>query len=308
MIVLRTAIKIFDGDAVMNLEHYRVFCAVARCGSITGAAKQLFLAQPTVSYIISNLEEEVGCQLFLRTPKGVRLTPEGDFLLRRVSGPCEQLEGAAEQLQSHLLCETGLVRVGATGSALRSVLPGSLETFRAAYPGVSLHIFNSSSPVAIQALRDGNVDIAVLTEPFEMMPSQQKERISPVHDTLIAGLGYQELKGKTLSLRELGRYPFIEMQKGTATRTFWDQVFEAHGVTLSPSVELATVNLILPMVRHNLGIGFAPRVFWEQERDVFPIPVLEPIPDRYICVVTDQNHPLSIATQKLKEILCQGER
>ena len=69
----------------MNFETYRIFYYTARYKNITGAAKALFLTQPTVSHAIAGLEKELGCQLFIRSKKGVQMTPEAELLYRHLS-------------------------------------------------------------------------------------------------------------------------------------------------------------------------------------------------------------------------------
>ena len=69
----------------VSMEHYRVFYQVARCGNITQAAAALYSSQPNVTHAVKLLEEELGCKLFLRTNKGVQLTPEGEVLYAHVA-------------------------------------------------------------------------------------------------------------------------------------------------------------------------------------------------------------------------------
>ena len=75
----------------ISLDYYRVFYHTARCGSITRAAELLYSNQPNVTRVIKLLESELGCQLFSRTNRGVRLTPEGERLYQRVAAAYEQL-------------------------------------------------------------------------------------------------------------------------------------------------------------------------------------------------------------------------
>ena len=67
-------------DTGISLDTYKIFCAVARTGNMSSAAKELFISQPAVSMAVKQLEERLGGQLLVRTPKGVRLTPEGRVL------------------------------------------------------------------------------------------------------------------------------------------------------------------------------------------------------------------------------------
>ena len=98
----------------VSMEHYRVFYQVARCGNavcpamaealvrcgnITQAAAALYSSQPNVTHAVKLLEEELGCKLFLRTNKGVQLTPEGEVLYAHVAPAMEHLRRAEEELK-----------------------------------------------------------------------------------------------------------------------------------------------------------------------------------------------------------------
>ena len=81
------------------------------------------------------------------------------------------------------------------------------------------------------------------------------------HDILISGKRYSELKGKQLSINQLSKYPWISLTSEAITRKFLNQYFEKNGLKFEPDIELATTDMILPAVRHNLGIGFIPPEF-----------------------------------------------
>ena len=74
-----------------NLEYYKVFYTIVKCGSISAAADHLFLSQPAVSQTIRRLEKELNVELFIRTPKGIRLTAEGELLFAHVSKGYEEI-------------------------------------------------------------------------------------------------------------------------------------------------------------------------------------------------------------------------
>ena len=126
----------------VNYDYYRIFYYVAKCGNLSQAARELVNNQPNLTRSIKNLEAELGCTLFSRTNRGMKLTPEGERLYRHVKIAVEQLEaGEAELAQSRSL-QAGTVFLAASEGALRCVLLPVLEAFRTQYPGVSLRISN----------------------------------------------------------------------------------------------------------------------------------------------------------------------
>ena len=149
----------------MNFETYRIFYYTARYKNITGAAKALFLTQPTVSHAIAGLEKELGCQLFIRSKKGVQMTPEAELLYRHLSKAFQHVEDGEQSLRDHLSLSEGQIRIGASETTLHYFLLPYLEQFRAAYPHIRLKISNTTTPAALHALREHAIDFAVIIAP-----------------------------------------------------------------------------------------------------------------------------------------------
>ena len=106
----------------VSLEYYRIFYYVAKYQNFTKAAHTLGSSQPNVTRSMNLLEQEVGCTLFIRTNRGVRLTPEGEKLYMRVSAAMTQFSAAEEELQSSTGLEHGSIAIGATETALNIYL------------------------------------------------------------------------------------------------------------------------------------------------------------------------------------------
>ncbi len=290
----------------VSFDYYKVFYYVARSGNITLAAKSLFLTQPTVSHCIRSLEEELGLTLFLRSKKGVALTPEGKILYEHVEQACRYIFKAEETLREYMLLQEGLVRIGASETTLRHYLIPYLEQFRRLCPGIRLKIANTTTFQALRDLKDGLIDLAVVLmtpgegEDFQVTP------LAPVQDILIGGSQFCHLHKRPLSVRELEQYPLISMEAGTTTRKFLDQFFLEHHSRLNPDIELAAADLITPMVSHNLGLGFVPYEFAKESLKagtVFQLELEEQPPRRFICLVTHPEHPVSLAGEKFIRVL-----
>ena len=116
----------------INLEHYRIFYEVSRCGGITAAARALCVSQPAVSQSLRQLEESLGSQLFVRTPRGVRLTQAGQLLDGYVSRGLESILAGENLLKKWNNLEEGEVRIGASDMTLRFFLLSYLERGRCA--------------------------------------------------------------------------------------------------------------------------------------------------------------------------------
>lgn len=291
----------------ISYDYYKIFYTVAKYGSVTAAAQALYLTQPTVSKTLARLEQKLGCTLFIRSKKGVSLTPEAAQLYAHIAPACEHILRAEEELIARQSAAAGSIRIGASETTLHHFLLPYLERFRIAYPDVRLKITNTSTPAALDALGDGLIHCAVITSPaqaegLDVVP------LSAFEDIAIAGTRYAHLAGHPLPLADLSAYPLICLEEGTTSRLFLQRYFQQQGLTLRPDIELATSDLITPLVRHNLGIGFVPAEFARQALDdgeVIRLELEQPLPRRRICLVTDARRSLPPAArgwvQMLKE-------
>ena len=125
-------------------------------------------------------------------------------------------------------------------------------------------------------------------------------------DILIGGRKYRDLRDKKLSFVELCEYPWVSLTQDAIARVFVDQYFASKGLRFTPSIELATTDLILPAIEHNLGIGFLPPEFVEEAIDtgtVFPIKIPDEMPYRTISMVYDPEYPHSIASTAFRKFM-----
>lgn len=290
----------------VNFEYYKVFYYVAQHKSITAAARALFLSQPTVSHYIRTLEEELGFPLFARAKSGVTLTPEAEFLFPHAKRACEELWSAEHALDSLRSMAAGTLHIGASEMTLHNFLLPYLEQFKNHYPALKLKISSSTTPGTLKALREGSVDFAIVISPLEDTGGFSVTPLASFQDIVIAGKRFRELEGKSLSLKELTRYPVICLSQGTATRKFLEQQFLDEGVSLEPDVEPATTDLVTPLTAHNLGVGFVPENFAAEALkagSVFRIRLQKELPPRRVCVVSDSSHPVSLAGKQFMSLL-----
>ena len=142
----------------VSYDYYRIFYYVSKYGSFTRAASILMNSQPNITRTIANLEKELDCRLFLRTNRGVTLTPEGKKLFAHVEIAHEQLQNGELELASEKNLQTGSISIGVSETALQAVLLPVLQRFRRRYPGVRFRITNHSTAQAVASLKSGLVE------------------------------------------------------------------------------------------------------------------------------------------------------
>ena len=288
----------------INYEYYRVFYYVVKYRNFTQAANRLLNNQPNISRIIRNLEDELGCQLFVRSSRGVTLTPEGEALYSHIRIAVKQITAGEQELQHLIDLQGGTLSIGVSEVALRCFLLPILNEYQSRYPHVRLKVSNHTTPQAISALQQGVVDIAFVTSPIVNAQHLTVTPLKKIREVPVCGSNFAFLAGRELSLQELTRYPIVSLGQQTQTYAVYAELFENSGLSFSPDIELTTADQILPMVRNNLGIGFVTEEFLEEENpDVYPLCLNVPLPNRTICCVENPDTPLSISARKLTEML-----
>jgi len=144
----------------MELRHFRYFLAVAEELSFRRAADRLRLAQPSLGRQIRALEEEMGEQLFDRTPRGVVLTNAGRVLVDEARAVLARVEAAVVATQAAVRGLGGRLRIATIGPLSASFLPGTVATFRERYPGVEIDIMEMGPDEQLAALAEGRIEIA----------------------------------------------------------------------------------------------------------------------------------------------------
>lgn len=294
----------------INYEYYRAFYYTVTCKSFTRAAEHLGTSQPNVSRSIKKLEELLGCCLLIRSRRQIHLTEEGDTLYRHVSAAFSHLLAGEEELAQGRGLNGGVLRIAVTEIALRTFLLPVLKEFRAQYPGVHLKLLNGTTPSSAASLCKGLADLAVVTATARVSPGLTEIPLSLVPEVAICGSAYAHLSREPLTLSQLTQYPIVSLGETTQTLSLYTQFFAKHGLSFEPDIQAASADLILPLVKANLGIGFVPELFLQEESpgiSVFPLTLTEPIPPREVRLLLPQDRPLGPAAQAMKEILLQHQ-
>jgi DNA-binding transcriptional LysR family regulator len=147
---------------MLDVTRLRVLVAVARCGSVTAAARELNYAQPSVSHHLARLEAETGTKLIQRAGRGIRLTDAGRLLAERAAEVIGRLDAAENELAAYSGLRAGRLRLAAFPSALGTIVPAAAAMLRGHEPTVDLRLTEAEPPEALRMLRAGYVDVAVV--------------------------------------------------------------------------------------------------------------------------------------------------
>ena len=292
----------------ISYDHYRIFYFVAKYGSFTKAAEILLSNQPNLTRTVRSLETSLGCTLFERSNKGVRLTADGEKLYDHISIAFEHIEAGEQEISSKNSLKKGVLSIGASEIALRCFLLPILNEYRQKYPGIQIKISNVSTPSAVTMLKSALVDLAFVTTPIESDPELSRKNLRPLREVAVCGDAFSSLANSDtpVSFRRIAKKPIVSLGPKTSTYEFYLKLFIEHGASFSSDIEAATADQILPLVRHNLGIGFVPVDFLEditEDSGIYQIPLKEEIPKRYITLLKRKSRSLSPPAKELEKII-----
>lgn len=290
----------------MNYEYYKIFYYVGKHKNITKAAAELYSSQPAVTRAIQNLENELGCRLFTRNKSGVEFTYEGKTLYEYVSIAYSQLVKGEDEVRRTIDVETGTIYIGASVTSLHEFLFDFINLFRSKHPNVKLKINTGSNNSTIERLKSGMVDLAFVSTPCNLSKSLQLLKVKSFSDILIAGNSFSYLKDKMIELKDLKDYPIVSLRHSMQLRQFLDDVFAKNDLIITPDIEADGADLLVPMISHNLGLGFVPQSMAQPaitRNEVFPVPLDYKMPNRHICMIIDPHHPQTNASRELYRMI-----
>ena len=167
---------------MLDVTRLRIIDAVARSGSVTAAAKELSYSQPSVSHHLARLEAETGAQLLQRVGRGIRLTPAGQLLADRAAEILGRIDAAGAELSAHVGLTAGRVRLAGFSSAIGSLVPGAVAALAHRHPGLEVELTDTHPPEALDLLRTGQVDVAVIFRYDETEPEPDGVRLHHLLD------------------------------------------------------------------------------------------------------------------------------
>src|SRR5918992_2833267 len=147
---------------MLDVTRLRVLDAVARHGSVTAAARELDYSQSSVSHHLARLEAETGAQLLQRAGRGIRLTQPGRLLADRAAEIIGRIDAADAELAAHVGLTAGRVRLAGFSSVIGSLVPRAVAALASKHPGLEIDLINTQPPEALELLRTGKIDLAVI--------------------------------------------------------------------------------------------------------------------------------------------------
>jgi DNA-binding transcriptional LysR family regulator len=289
----------------MDLLQLRYFQTVARLEHVTKAARQLSIAQPSLSQTIARLEEELGVPLFDRKGREIRLNQFGAVFLQRVERIFGELEDARREIADLAGMEHGRI---ALAVVIPQILPDLLRSFLADHPYVSFRLFHQhSSQTVQQQLEQGEIDLCITSPPIEQAgigwTSLMKEEIY-----LMVPPDHRLADHTSIHLREVEHEPFVSLKPGNTMRDLTDNCCRQAGFVPRVAFEGDEPSTLRGLVTAGLGVAFISELVLRTVADpsvIVPLRIEEPRCDRIIGLAWRKEHYLSQAAQYFRDFVVQ---
>lgn len=227
-----------------------VISTLQETGSITKTAELLYTTQPAITKRLQAIEQELGCRLVMRTPKGVAFTPAGNKIVEKARIIIDTMQEIHRDIIGAEEGESGTLYLGVPYSYVRFVLPTVLEEYAKLRPNVHIDIHTALSDDLVKRVQDGKLDLCFARYTMED---------GFLCKELISGDQSYAVYSKPFSLEDLPNIPYIEFDKNIATKAASRQWWKEH-FSIPQHVQLKVTNAdtCLSMIEHHLGYGIFP--------------------------------------------------
>jgi len=241
-------------SSVFDTRQLTAFATLARTGSFTRSAHELFLTQSAISHAIKALEEQAGCRLVERAGRRVALTQSGEQFLRHVAKILDEMKAARRGLDELTRWGHGRLRLGASTTACQYILPTVLREFKQSFPKCVITIDPGDHARQMELLLNNRIDLALMLEPegtkelafVPLFSDEMRFLVGPAHPWARAGrVAHDNFEEETLILYNHTSYTFRLVK----------DYFRAEGLPLTNILELGSMEAIKELVKIGLGVG-----------------------------------------------------
>ena len=236
--------------------------------SISQAAERLYLVQSAVSQQISRLENEIGVKIFTRHGKRLAgLTVAGEEVLRYAYRAIANANSIRAIGQDHINQIEGMLRIGATHTQARYILPPVIKAFRLEYPDIELQIHQGTPQQLVTKALHDNVDFSICTEALGDHPDLLSIPSYRWNRGLIAQQDNPILAHDELTLAILCQYPLVTYVHGFTGREVFSDTFSKAGLKPRVVLSAADTDVIKTYVRNGMGVGVIANMAYVSEKD-----------------------------------------
>lgn len=239
----------------MTLRHLKIFVAVCETGSATAAGEKLYIAQPSISLALSELEDYYGIKLFDRIAKRLHITEAGKHFLQyatHIVGLFEDMEKEVKNFDA-----MGFLRIGTSITIGNYLLPNYVAQFKQTHPNMDVKVVIDNSDKIQQYVLSNQVDVG-LVEGVVHSTYIIENKFRDDELVLICGISHPFANQKNINIYKLQKESMILREPGSAGREIFDSMMITHGLEISPAWESTSTQAIVRAVQANLGLSVLP--------------------------------------------------
>lgn len=246
----------------MTLRHMKIFVTVYQHSSITKAAAELHLAQPSVSLAVKELEDYYGLRLFERMGRGIGPTEAGNNFYSYALHIVSLFEDMEKKIKNW--DALGTIRIGTSITIGTHILPALIKKYQEVFPSLRVEAVVNNSGIIEGKVLDNTIDLGLIeTQPehpeilsLPFMKDQLCAIVSPDHPLA---------KESSVTLSQLARYPFLMREKGSAGREILDACFSLQNLSVQPLWESSSTQAIVRAAAAGLGVAVLPYLLVERD-------------------------------------------
>ena len=288
----------------INYELYKIFYVVAKNKHMSKAAEELYISQPAISQAIKKLEGELGGTLFLRSNKGMELTEEGKMFFEYVKGAVELINSAENEFSNFKDLNYGEIKIGISTTLTKLVLMDALEKFHADFPNIRINITNELTSNLLYDLNKGKLDFVIFNESNVHETNVKVSLIREINHSFIYNKEYFKFD-KKIKLEELSNYPLIFQKSESNSRKFLNDFLNKKNISLIPSLEVVSADLVVEFTNIGLGIGFVINELIDQKtfKNIKMLKINTAIPTTKVLLATNKSIALTFAAKKFTDYI-----
>ncbi|WP_188745467.1 LysR substrate-binding domain-containing protein [Marinobacterium zhoushanense] len=234
-----------------------LFISIAESESLTRGARRSNISLTAASTRLKGLEEQLGCRLFYRETRGVRLTPSGTRLLRHARSILLRVAAAKADFSGLENDHSGHLRILANTTAITEILPGVLTSFLAQRPGVTIDLQEASNRDIIRTVCEGSADLGIVSD---LIKGTGLEVIPFATDNLVLVAAKQNPLSScsTISFFDSLTEPHICLHEASSLFTFLQAITLETGEVFKPRVQVFGFESVCRLVESGVGVGVVP--------------------------------------------------
>jgi len=290
----------------MDIRHLRYFVGVAEARSVTRAANRLRVAQPALSRALQQLETELGVELFVRTGRGVDITPAGNELLARAYTILQHFDDISTIAEAGSSVVTGRVRLGMTPSLAIAIGERLVSQCLVEFPKISLTIVEATSGYVENWLANGEIDLALINGSGLVSESIEVEQF--ITDRLYFITTRENFEDREeIVLAHIPTDRLILPTTSHGMRKQIQQTFRDRGRPFTPILEVDSFELSMRLVESGVGDTILPGLFFRSRASTKALRsrILEPTIGRNMVVAFSRNRNISNASNAVLGMLNQ---